>query len=175
MAKISTRMALLAPDVARTFVRGGGSVSIAHFGHVDWQLGSAILADFHENSPALMSELISPHEEAIAKALSQISPTWFNESLMFLRVYRHVALQSFEAMLGQIDVVGAERGWSSALQGLNNNRVRGSRKAAREAIAWLIYCSRNRTDATGKLARTLAERFPEQSAPAAATLKPIEE
>jgi hypothetical protein len=168
LATITPRIALLAPDAARQIVSNGGSIPIAG----DWVSGAGVLADFATDSPQLLPALLIPHEKAIAAKLSQVSPTFYDKALPFLRIYRQLAPESFSNMLANVDCSKAEAGWASALAG-GGQTPKNRRSAARKVIAWLIYHSKERSDALGNLSRDLAARFANSSIPDPRSLKPV--
>lgn len=173
METISTRLAYIAPEAAHRLVERGGRVAISQHGHVDWDLAAGVLVHFRRQRPDLWDKLLAPHLIPSAKPLSEASPVGFEGALLFFRVLKRLDPKALDVMLANVDPEAAERGWANALQGIGNYHERGGRRAAREAVAWLIHHAREREDATGTLARTLAERFPYLSAPTPKTLEPI--
>lgn len=173
METMSTRLAYLAPEAARSLVDRGGKVAICQHGHAKWGLAAAVLVDFHRHRPDLWDKLLAPHLVPSAKPLSEASPVGFEHALLFCRILKQLDPEALDVILANVDPQTAERGWANALQGIGNYHERGSRRAAREAVAWLIHHAREREEATGALARCLVERFPELSVPAPKTLEPI--
>ncbi|MFC1459669.1 hypothetical protein ACETIH_23820 [Microvirga arabica] len=173
IVSLSTRLAAMAPNTASRLVAAGKRVAICHFGHVDWMLGMLVLADFAVREPALVTALLEPHYEGFAAALSQPSPSFYKEALLFLRLFAHVAPEGLTRVLDRIDVEKAARGWRNALAMRGNNRVRGGTQA-RQVAAFLVHHALGREDAVGDLARTLRREFPRHSVLRAETLEVID-
>lgn len=173
METMSTRLAYIAPEAAHSLVERGGTVAISQHGYVDWDLAAGVLVHFRRQRPDLWDKLLAPHLIPSAKPLSEASPVGFEGALLFFRVLKQLDPKALDVILANIDPEAAERGWANALQGIGNYHERGSRRAAREAVAWLIHHAREREDATGTLARTLAERVPDLCVPTPKTLEPI--
>lgn len=62
----------------------------------------------------------------LAEALSQRSPSFYNESLMFLRLLVQVQSTGLIRVLDQIDVNRATLGWRNALRGQDDSREPGA-------------------------------------------------
>jgi hypothetical protein len=103
IVSLSTRLAAMAPHTARRLVAAGKCVAICHFGHVDWMLGMLVLADFAVREPELVTALLEPHYEGFAAALSQPSPSFYNDALLFLRLFAQVAPGGLTCVLDRID------------------------------------------------------------------------
>lgn len=163
IAKLDASLAFIAPDAALRQIERGAHIALAGDSN-DWPLRGGILADFHKRRPELVETLLEPHIGAIAAALSQESPTYFERALLFLRVCRQVAPGGLEAILEQVDVISAGKGWSAALSGREVSGHKARHPGAREAIAWLLHHLRDRNDALGDLARRLCDEFPKGAA-----------
>lgn len=159
MAELDTSLAYIAPDAALRQIERGAHIALAGDSN-DWPLRGGILADFHKRRPERVGALLEPHLSAIAAALSQESPTYFERALLFLRVCRQVAPSGFETILEQVDVAIAGKGWTAALSGREVSGYKARHPGAREAIAWLVHHLRDRSGALGDLARRLGEEFP---------------
>ncbi len=161
----------MAPDTARRLVAAGKRVAICRFGHVDWMLCTLVLCNFAVREPELVPALLEPHHAGLATALSQPSPTFYNEALLFLQLLAQVAPEGLERVLDQIGLESAARGWRNALARRENNRVRGAKAQARQVAALLIHHALKRDDAVGDFARALRHEFPRYSVPRAKTLE----
>lgn len=80
IASLSTPLAVMAPDTARRLVAAGKRVAICHFDHVYWMPGMLVLTDFAAREPELVPALLEPHYKGVATALSQPSPSFYNEA-----------------------------------------------------------------------------------------------
>lgn len=169
-----THLAALAPASALRHVSAGKHIALCHWGHVDWELGVLVLARFVQSEPTLVPALLEPHYDGLAAALSQPSPTFYNDGLLFLRLLAQVEPAGLTRVLGQIDVGKAECGWRNALRGRENNRVPGAKAQARQVASLLIHHALGRNDAVGDLARRLRRDFPIQSLPLAKTIESID-
>ncbi|ABC90793.1 hypothetical protein RHE_CH02008 [Rhizobium etli CFN 42] len=176
-AKITTmsaHLAAVAPESAFRHIANGRSIALSYSGHVEWRLGGAVLIRFIEKKRQLIPALIAPHLGAIATALSQQSPTFYNEALLFLQLMIAVDSNFLQKVLRQVEVDKATRGWRDALAGRQNNHVRGAKSEAMQVVALLIQHAIERKDPVGDLARQLRKDFPKSSVPLAATIEPID-
>jgi len=171
---LSTHLAVLAPATARRHVAAGKKIALTYSGHVDWKLGVVVLARFFQSERALIPALLEPHLVGLAETLSQPSPTFYNEALLFLRLFAQVAPEGMQRVLGQIDIGRAGRGWRDALRGCENNRVPGAKSQARQVAAFLVFHALGRKDDLGGLARQLRREFPRHSVPLPKTIEPID-
>ena len=171
---MSTHLAALAPGSALRHVAAGKHITLSSGGHADWQLGALVLARMVQSEPTLVPALLKTHYRGLADALSQPSPTFYNDGLLFLRLLAQVEPSGFVRVLDQIDVKKAEIGWRNALRGRENNREPGVKAQARQVVSLLIQQALNRSDAVGDLARRLRRDFPSQSIPSAKTVEPID-
>lgn len=171
---MSTRLAALAPESALRHVAAGRRIAITHFGHVDWELGAVVFARFIEKGRRQVPKLIGAHVDGIAAALSQPSPTFYNEALLFLRLANSAEPGFIQEVLDRIEVGKAACGWRNALATRANNRVQGAKAQARQVAALLVQYSIDREDAVGDLARQLRREFPKASLPLAKTIDPID-
>src|SRR5690606_34746590 len=90
IVSMSTHLAAIAPASALRHIAAGKRIALCHWGHVDWQLGALVLARIVQSEPALVSALLEPHYGGLAEALSQPSPTFYNEGILFLRLLAQV-------------------------------------------------------------------------------------
>ncbi|MGX5843702.1 hypothetical protein ACWGTI_23570 [Mesorhizobium sp. ArgA1] len=171
---MSAHLAALGPESALRHVAAGKRIAITYSGHVDWQLGAAVLIHFIEKKRQLIPTLIGPHFDGFASALSQPSPTWYNEALLFLRLTIAAAPDFIPKVLDRIEVDKAARGWRNALAMRENNRVQGAKAQARQVVALLVHQAIDRGDAVGDLARQLRSEFPKRSIPLEKTIEAIE-
>lgn len=166
--KLDARFAFIARKAAFLQIERGARVDLSG----RWQLGAAVLAEFHKRRPELVQALLGDHPALMAKALSKESPSFFDDALLFLQVCRQVAPEAFESILRQIDLSVAEKGWRSALTGRDGkNKVRNG--SARLAIAWLVHVTQDRTDALGDLARRLLAELPKETKISPKKLEPF--
>ncbi|MEM8972962.1 MAG: hypothetical protein AAGD43_12945 [Pseudomonadota bacterium] len=171
---LSTYLAALAPETARRHVASGKVVSITHSLHVDWDLGALVLARLAKTDTKLVPLLLKPHFGRLASSLSQPSPTFYNDALLFLRLLSQVAPGGLQLLLDQIDVENAKLGWRNALGRRENNQRYGGKSQARQVAALLVHHAQRRTDEVGELAQQLRNDFPKSSLPLAKTAEPID-
>lgn len=169
-----THLAALAPASALRHVAAGKRIALYHWGHVDWELGALVLARMVQSEPALVLALLEPHYRGLAEALSQPSPTFYNDGLLFLRLLAQVAPSGLTRVLDQVDVEKAALGWRNALRRRENNCEPGDKAQTRQVVSLLIHCAFDRNDAVGELARQLRRDFPRQSVPLAKTVEQID-
>lgn len=174
METMSSDLAAIAPKSAFRHIEAGKPIAISHFGVVNWKLGLVVLIHFIDGKRELSAALIEPHLVAMGKALSQPSPTFYNEALLFLRVADAVIPDFFSMLLSLIDNEKAAIGWRNALSARENNRVPAAKAQARQVVALLIHHAVDRHDKVGELARDLRKTFPRASIPHRKTVEPIE-
>jgi hypothetical protein len=133
-----------------------------------------VLARFAQAEPSLIPALLEPHYGGLAAALSQDSPTSYNDGLLFLRLLAQVGPGGLTRVLDEIDTEKAGRGWRNALRGRENNRMPGAKAQARQVASLLIHHALDRNDAIGDLSRRLRRDFPRQSVPLAKTIDRID-
>lgn len=171
---MSTHLAALAPASALRHVAAGKRIALYHWGHVDWEMGALVLARMVQSEPALVLALLEPHYRGLAEVLSQPSPTFYNDGLLFIRLLAQVVPSGLTRVLDQVDVEKAALGWRSALRGCENNCDPGAKAQVRQVVSLLIRCALDRNDAVGELARQLRRDFPRQSVPLAKTIELID-
>lgn len=174
IVNMSTHLAAIAPASALRHVAAGRRIALCHWGHVDWQLGALVLARMVQSEPTLVSTLLEPHYGGLAEALSQPSPTFYNEGLLFLRLLAQVEPSGLIRVLDQIDAKRAKLGWRNALRGRENSREPGVKAQTWQVASLLIHHALDRSDAVGELARQLRRDFPSQSVPLAKTVESID-
>lgn len=166
--RLDARFAIIAPKAAFRQIERGARVNLSG----RWQLGAVVLAEFHKRRPELVQALLGNHPALMAKALSEESPSFFDDALLFLRVCRQVAPEAFESILSHIDLSIVEKGWRSALTGRQGkHKVRNG--SARIAIAWLVHVTQDRTDPLGDLARRLLAELPKETKISPKRLEPF--
>ncbi|HDR9224186.1 TPA: hypothetical protein QDB19_000357 [Burkholderia vietnamiensis] len=171
---MSTHLAALAPASALRHVEAGRRIALCQGGHVDWQLGALVLVRVVQSDPTLVPALLEPHYHGLAEVLSQPSPSFYDEGLLFLRLLVQVEPSGSTRVLDQIDVEKAQIGWRNAIRGRENNREPGAKAQARQVASLLIQQALDRSDAVGELARQLRRDFPSQSVPLVKTVEPID-
>ncbi len=119
-------------------LRQASHIAIYHWGHVDWELGAFVLAKMVQSEPTLVPAFLEPHYRGLAEALSQPSPTFYNDGLLFIRLLAQVDPSGLTRVLDEIDVEKAKLGWRNALRGRENNREPGAKTQARQIISLLI-------------------------------------
>jgi len=174
IVNMSTHLAAIAPASALRHVAAGRRITLSHRGHVDWELGALVLARMAQSEPTLVSTFLEPHYSGLAEALSQPSPTFYNEALMFLRLLVQVQSTGLIRMLDQVDVNRAALGWRNSLRGRENSREPGAKAQARQVASLMVHHAVDRSDAVGELARQLRREFPSQSVSLAKTFEPID-
>jgi hypothetical protein len=171
---MSTHLAALAPASALRHVAAGKHIALYHWGHVDWELGAFVLVKMTQLEPTLVPAFLEPHYRGLAEALSQPSPTFYNDGLLFLRLLAKVGPGGLTRVLDEIDVEKAKIGWRNALRGREINSEPGAKATARQIISLLIHHAFSRKDIVGELARQLRHEFPSQTVPLAKTIEPID-
>lgn len=159
MLLLDTSLVYIAPDTALRQIERGAQIALASDSN-NRPLRGGILADFPKRRPERVGALLQPHLGAIAAALSQESPTYFEQALLFLRVCHQVAPIGFETILEQIDVTTAGKGWTAAFSEREVSGHEPKTPRCTEAVARLVHHMRDRSCALGDLARRLSKEFP---------------
>lgn len=168
---MSTHLAALAPASALRHVAAGKRIALHHWGSVDWELGAFVLAKMIQSDPTLIPAFLEPHYGGMAQALSQPHPSYYKDSLMFLRLLAQVRPDSLARVLDAIDVDRARVGWRNALLGRENHRTRGASARSRQVASFLIHHALDRAGPVGELSRELRFEFPKRSIPLAKTIE----
>lgn len=171
---MSTHLAAVAPKSAILHLTMGKKIGISHGQHVGWELGSLVLARVAQSDRSLISILLKPHYSGLADALSQSSPSFYQESLLFLRLLDQVKPCGLTKVLDNIDVKKAEYGWRNALCGRWSSNEARVKSQTRQTISLLIQRSIDRKDDLGELARKLRDDYPSRSVPSVHTLEEID-
>jgi hypothetical protein len=174
IVNMSTHLAAIAPASALRHVAAGRRIALCHWGNVDWQLGALVLARLVQSEPTLAFTLLEPHYGGLAEALSQPSPSFYKDALLFLRLLAQVAPGGLVRVLDQVDAKKAEIGWRNALRGLEGSREPGAKTQAQQVACLMIHYAIDRSDAVGELARQMRYEFPRRSISAAIILEPID-
>lgn len=149
MKTMPPRLAVIAPDAAVEFVRGGKSIALASYSHVAWRYGEFVIALFVEKAPELLRPVIAQCIPAIAEAVSEAHPSCYEDSSPMLKA---MATHAPESLQQALDLVSAEKamiGWKTALSAGS-----GSKKT----VTVLLQAAGDRTDAIGDVARQLRKR-----------------
>ncbi|BEU21257.1 hypothetical protein [Paraburkholderia sp. 22B1P] len=174
IATMSAILGVLAPASALRHVAAGKRIALCSSFHADWTLAALILARFVQSEPSLVPALLEPHYGGLAASLSQESPTFYNDGLLFLRLLAQVGPGGLTRVLNEIDTEKVERGWRNALRGQGNNTMPGAKAQGRQVASLLIHHALDRNDALGDLSRRLRRDFPRQSVPLAETIERID-
>lgn len=149
MATMSARLVLVAPDAAVEFVRGGKSIELSKFSHVEWHYGAFVIPLFSEKASDLLPSVLAQCIPTIAESLSATDESWYKESAPMLEAMLTHAPSSLQQVLDLMSVEKTAIGWRIAL------KVGGESK---KTVETLLLAARERTDAIGDLARQLGKR-----------------
>lgn len=149
METMPPRLAIIAPDAAVEFVRGGKSIALASYSHVAWSYGEFVIALFLEKAPELLSPALAQCIPALAKAVSEAHPSWYKESSPMLKAMLTHAPESLQLALNLVSAEKAAIGWKAALEAGGGSK---------RTVDVLLHAAGDRTDAIGDLARQLRRR-----------------
>lgn len=150
------RLVLMAPNAAFTHAERGGLIRLTRYSHVDWRFGVAVLAYFSDERPNLLNAILEPSEITTGRVFSNAHPSWYREAADYVQLIRETAPLSLQRILDNVDVRGAEIGWTESLR---------STSGPRRTVALLVESSLDRQDELGALASKLRKRFPKSSVP----------
>jgi hypothetical protein len=149
METMPPRLAVIAPDAAVEFVRGGKPIALASYSHVAWSYGEFVIALFLKKAPELLPTVLAQCISGIANAVSEAHPSWYKESSPMLKAMLIHSPESLQLVLDLVSIEKAAIGWKAALEAGG-----GSKKT----VEVLIQAAGGRTDAIGDIARQLRKR-----------------
>lgn len=174
IAQLSLHLAYLNPDTTIRHVQAGKQVAICPYSSVEWLKAALVAGRLAASRPDLLRAMLAPHYAAMAKNLTQASPSYWSEAAILLALIAERDPAGLSTLFDQIDPALALVAWRNGLQGLHAERRRGRSFSSKDVVALLIHYALPRADAIGDVARTLRRQFPKTSTPPDDHLKPLD-
>ncbi|AYV48194.1 hypothetical protein CFHF_23470 [Caulobacter flavus] len=174
IASLSLHLANLNPDTAIRHIAAGKPLAVAPYDSVEWLKAALVGARLAVLHPELLIPMLAPHYTAMAKNLSQASPSYWNEAQILLTLIAERDPAGLSTIFDQIDPALALVAWRNGLQGLHAEHRRGRSFSSKDVAAFLVHHALARTDAIGDVARALRRQFPKTSIPPDDHLEPLD-
>lgn len=145
---------LIAPEVGLAHLAKGGTLRLAQYGHLNWELSSITLAIIADARPELVEQAVAPFVDTIASGLTKYNRDFTGPAEDFVRVLIEHAPVAWREILAIIDPAIAEKNWAECL-----TRDEDHRRTAAAVIESAITLD----GSVGDMARRLRARFPKAS------------
>lgn len=148
------RLMLMVPEVGFAHLAKGGSLRLAQYDHVSWNLGGIALAIIAEARPELVEQSVTPFVDAIARGVTRYNRDSTGPAEGLVRVLIEHAPVAWREVLAKLDPVVAEKNLAECLA-----RDKDHRRTAAAVIESAITLD----GPVGDMARRLRARFPKAS------------
>lgn len=148
------RLMLMVPEVGCAHVTRGGTLRLAAYDHVSWDLGGPALAILASRQPELVERAVVPFVGALARGLTGYNRDSTGPAEGLVRTVIDHAPAAWRETLARIDWTAAEKGLAECLQG-DKDHQRTAALVIESAVAL--------DGAGGDVARRLRIRFPARS------------
>lgn len=147
------RLMLMAPQVGIAHLAKGGTLRLAKFDHLSWDLGGAALAIVAKSRPELVEQAVAPYVDNIARGVANYSRNFTGPAEGLVRVVIEYAPITWCGVLAKLDPA-AEGDLAKCLAGDEDHR----RTAAAVIESALLL-----DGPIGDMAGRLRSRFPKAS------------
>ena len=148
------RLMLMVPEVGLAHLAEGGSLRIAHYNHLSWDLGGLALAIISEEQPELVEQAVTPFVDTIARRVTNYNRDSTGPAEGFVRVVVEHAPVAWREVLAKLDPTVAEENLAECIR-----RDEDHRRTAAAVIESAIILD----GPVGDMARRLRARFPKAS------------
>lgn len=148
------RLMLMVPDVGLAHVAKGGSLRLAQFDHLSWDLGGVALAIIAEELPGLVEQTVTPFVDIMARGVMNYNRDFTSPAEGLVRVVIEHAPVAWREVLVKLDPALAEKNLAECLAGDEDHR---------RIAAAVIESAITLDDPVGDMARRLRSRFPKAS------------
>jgi hypothetical protein len=145
---------LMEPEVGCSHVARGGTLRLAAYDHVSWDLGGPALAILAQARPELIEQAVMPFVGALARGLTGYNLNSTGPAEGLVRTVINHAPTAWRETLGSIDWTAAERNFAECLAGDKDHQ---------RTAALIIESAVTLDGAVGDAARRLRIRFPRKS------------
>ncbi|MDD5036527.1 MAG: hypothetical protein PHE55_17420 [Methylococcaceae bacterium] len=148
------RLMLMVPEVGLAHLAKGGSLRLAQYDHLSWDIGGAALAIIAEARPELVEQAVTPFVDAIAQSVADYNRDSTGPAEGLVRVVIEHAPATWRKILAKLDPMVAEKNLAECL-----TRDVDHRRTAAAVIASAIGL----VGPIGDMACRLQARFPKAS------------
>jgi hypothetical protein len=148
------RLMLMVPEVGLAHLAKGGSLRLAQYEHLSWDLGGIALSIIAEARPELVEQPVTTFVDAIARGVMNYNRDFTGPAEGFVRVAIEHAPVAWHKVLTKLDPVMAEPNLAECL-----TRDKDHRRTAAAVIESAITLD----GPVGDMARRLRARFPKTS------------
>lgn len=148
------RLMLMVPEVGFAHLAKRGSLRLAQYDHVSWDLGGIALAIIAEARPELVEQSVAPFVDAIARGVTRYNRDSTGPAEGLVRVLIEHAPVAWREVLAKLDPGVAEKNLAECL-----TRDKDHRRTA----AAVIESATTLDGPVGDMARRLRARFPKAS------------
>lgn len=148
------RLMLMVPEVGLAHLAKGGSLRLAEYDHLSWDVGGAALAIIAEARPELVEQAVTPFANNLARSVTNYHRDFTGPAEGLVRVVIEHAHVTWRETLAKLDPAVAEKNLADCLTGDEDHR----RTAAAIIESAIIL-----DDPVGDMARRLRARFPKAS------------
>ncbi len=148
------RMMLMTPEVGFTHLEKGGSLRLAQYDHLSWDLGGFALAVIAKERPELLEQTVAPFIDAIVRGVTNYNRDFTGPAEGFIRVLIEHAPNAWREVLNKLDPAVAEKNFAECLKGDEDHR---------RSIASVIESAITLKKPIGEMAQRLRAQFPKAS------------
>ena len=148
------RLMLMAPEVGFAHLDKGGTLRLAAYGHVRWDLGGVAIAVIAEARPELVEQAVLPFLDSIASGVTKYYRDHTGPAEGFVSIIIEYAPDAWREVLAKLDPAVAEENLAECLRGDADHR-RTAAAVIESAIAL--------DGPAGDMSRRLRARFPKAS------------
>jgi hypothetical protein len=148
------RLMLMVPEVGCAHVARGGTLRLAAYDHVSWDLAGPALATLAQARPELVEQTVMPFVGALARGLTSYNRNFTGPAEGLVRTVIDHAPKAWREALARIDWTAAEENLAECLAGDEDHQ---------RTAAIVIESAVTMDGAGGDAARRLRVRFPRRS------------
>lgn len=148
------RLVLMAPEIGITHLSKGGSLRLAQYNHVSWNLGGIALAIIAEERPELVEPAVTPFVEDLVRGVAKYNRDFTGPAEGFIRVIMEHAPVAWCEVLTKLDPAIAEVTLTECLKADEDHR---------RTAASIIESAMNLDGPIGETAQRLRGKFPKAS------------
>lgn len=148
------RLMLMTPEVGLEHLAKGGSLRLAQYNHVSWNLGGLALAIIAEARPDIVEQAVAPFVSAIAHGVTNYVRDFTGPAEGFVRAVIEHAPVAWNQVLASLDLAKIDKNLADCLTGDDDHR---------RTAAVIIESALTLDSPVGDLARRLRTRFPKSS------------
>jgi hypothetical protein len=148
------RLMLMVPEVGLAHLAKSGSLRLAQYDHLSWDVGGVALAIIAEARPELVEQAVAPFIDTIARGVTNYNRDSTGPAEGLVHVVIEHAPVAWREALAKLDPAVAERNLAECLTGDEDHR---------RTAAAVIESAITLDGPVGDMARRLRSRFPKAS------------